>query len=119
MRLGNCLNQAEWEDVNCVLTFSIILSMNCWRGVKNALNESGSNANYIEIKGTVHGFINYPKAVGAEETDCMIRQFTSGRPVNKIQPITEAELKRQGKLKMQEASQKFKAKANKQEEKEE
>ena len=85
----------------------------------NALNVSGSNANYIEIKGTVHGFINYPKAVGAEETDCMIRQFTSGRPIDKIQPITEAELKRQGRLKMQEASQKFKAKANKQEEKDE
>ena len=85
----------------------------------NALNVSGSNANYIEIKGTVHGFINYPKAVGAEETDCMIRQFTSGRPIDKIQPMTEAELKRQGRLKMQEASQKFKAKANKQEEKDE
>ena len=49
----------------------------------------------------------------------MIRQFTSGRPIDKIQPITEAELKRQGRLKMQEASQKFKAKANKQEEKDE
>ena len=46
----------------------------------------------------------------------MIRQFTSGRPVSKIQPLTEAELKREGKIKMQEATQKYHSKATKDEE---
>ena len=73
----------------------------------DALNEAGSKAHYIELKDTVHGFAMYPHAVGTEETDCMIRQFTSGRPVEKIQALTEAELKRDGKLKMQAASQAF------------
>lgn len=70
-----------------------------------ALNEAGSTANYIELKNTVHGFAMYPHAEGTQETDCMIRQFTSGRPCAKIQSLTEAELKREGRLKMQQASQ--------------
>ena len=72
-----------------------------------ALEAAGSQAKYIEIANTVHGFIHYPRATGAEETDCMIRQFTSGRPIDKIQALTETELKREGRLRMQEASQKF------------
>ena len=72
-----------------------------------ALNAAGSCAHYVEIKDTVHGFALYPHANGTEETDCMIRQFTAGRPCQKVQALTEAELKREGKQKMQAASQKF------------
>lgn len=72
-----------------------------------ALNTSGSKASYIEIPGTVHGFAMYPHAVGTPQTDCMIRQFTSGRPVEKVQPLTEAELRREGRQKMQNAAHQF------------
>ena len=73
----------------------------------DALEEAGSTAHYIELEGTVHGFAMYPHAVGTDRTDCMIRQFTSGRPCKKVQPLTEAELRREGRLKMQAASQQF------------
>ena len=49
------MNQAEWEEVVCVLTFSIILSMNCWRGVKSVLNVSGWDDGcclYVSTKGS-------------------------------------------------------------------
>lgn len=67
----------------------------------DALNSAGSSANYLEIPSTVHGFALYPHAIGSQETDCMIRQFTSGRPVDKVQMMTEAELKKDGKMRMQ------------------
>lgn len=73
----------------------------------DALEEAGSTAHYIELEDTVHGFAMYPHAVGTDRTDCMIRQFTSGRPCKKVQPLTEAELRREGRLKMQAASQQF------------
>lgn len=73
----------------------------------DALNDAGSKASYLEISGTMHGFLNYPKAKGAEQADCMIRQFTAGRPVDKVQAMTESELKKDGRLKMQMAAQKY------------
>lgn len=72
-----------------------------------ALNNAGTKAACLELKGAVHGFVNYRKATGSEETNCIIRQFTSGRPVDKVQVMTEAELRRDSKLRMQQASQRF------------
>lgn len=72
-----------------------------------ALNAAGSTANYLCVKGTVHGYALYPHATGTAQTDCMLRQFTSGRPCQKIQPLTEAELKRDGRMKMQAAKERL------------
>ncbi len=72
-----------------------------------ALNEAGSTAQYLELKDTVHGFALYPNATGSEEADCMIRQFTSGRPCQKVQAVTESELKKEGRIKMQQAAQRI------------
>ena len=72
-----------------------------------ALNDAGSKASYLEIKGAYHALIHYPKAPGADEINCILRQFTSGRPADKVQAMTEAELKRDAKLKMQLATQKL------------
>lgn len=69
-----------------------------------ALNEAGSIAQYIEIEQTVHGFAIYPKADGTAKADCIIRQFTAGRPAQKVQNMTEPELKRDARLKMQAAT---------------
>lgn len=71
----------------------------------DALNKAGTKVACLEIKGALHGCINYRHAVGAEESNCIIRQFTSGRPVDKIQIMTEAELRRDSKLRMQQAQQ--------------
>lgn len=68
-----------------------------------ALNEGGSKANYFELKGALHGTCDVKGARGTANADCMIKQFVSGRPLEKIQNITEAELKKEGRLKMQAA----------------
>ncbi len=73
----------------------------------DAMNEAGSTASYIEVENAVHGFILFSKAKGAGEADCMIRQVVSGRPVNKVQAMTESELRRENKVQMQMASLKF------------
>lgn len=59
-----------------------------------ALNDAGSKARCFEMPKTVHGFINYPHAEGYETVECIIRQFMSGRALDKIQPLNEDELKR-------------------------
>lgn len=38
-----------------------------------------TKANCLEIKGTFHGYIRYPKATGYDETLCAINQMLSGR----------------------------------------
>jgi acetyl esterase len=43
------------------------------------------------VKKTVHGFINYPKATGTEETECAIIQFIGGRPVEQVALISRKE----------------------------
>lgn len=58
-----------------------------------ALNDAGSKARCIELEGAMHGFINYPHAVGYNYAECLIRQFISGRALEKIQVLTERELK--------------------------
>ena len=73
----------------------------------DALNEAGSTASYIEVENALHGFILFSKATGSAEADCMIRQVVSGRPVNKVQAMTESELRRENKVQMQMASVKF------------
>lgn len=51
----------------------------------DALNAAGSKARYFELAKTVHGYINYPRAVGAKETDDIIKQYINGRALDKLQ----------------------------------
>lgn len=60
-----------------------------------ALNKNESEAICLEVKETVHGFINYPHATGYKEVISAIKQFIYGKPLNKIQLITEDKLKKQ------------------------
>jgi len=73
----------------------------------DALLDAGTTSICFEVKATVHGYMHYPKAVGSKETDCVIRQAVSGRPCQKIQFMTERELKRYIKQKMAEAQTKY------------
>lgn len=57
-----------------------------------ALNNNGSEAICLEVKNTVHGFINYPHATGYKESVSAIKQFIYGKPLNKIQLLTEDKL---------------------------
>jgi Esterase/lipase len=76
-----------------------------------ALNEAGSKSKNFEIPNSVHGFINYPHADGYETAECIIRQFVGGRAVDKIQAMTEKELKKyNAELKKQQAQTKNKEK---------
>lgn len=72
-----------------------------------AIKESGGKAHYIEIENAIHGFILHKKAKGSEESDCMVRQVISGRPIDKVQEMTESELRRENKTQMQLATAKF------------
>lgn len=59
-----------------------------------ALVQADTPARYLEVAHTVHGFINYPKATGALETESAIKQFVDGRPLEAIELITQKELRR-------------------------
>ncbi len=61
----------------------------------DALNEAGSKANALMMKGAYHGFMPFRNATGRLQGECAARQFIAGRPVENIQLITEKELKRQ------------------------
>ena len=58
-----------------------------------ALKKAEVNSAYFNIKETVHGFINYPKATGTNETLSMIKQFVNGRECSKIENINLKQLK--------------------------
>jgi acetyl esterase len=57
----------------------------------DALASADTPVKYLEVKKTVHGFINYPKATGTEETECAIIQFIGGRPVEQVALISRKE----------------------------
>ena len=61
----------------------------------DALNQAGSKANALMVKGAYHGFMPYRDATGRLEGECAARQFIAGRPVENVQLITERELRRQ------------------------
>lgn len=61
---------------------------------EKALLDAGSKARKFEISKTVHGFINYPHADGYDVAESIIKQFISGRTLEKIQPLNDRELKR-------------------------
>jgi acetyl esterase len=57
----------------------------------DALSSADTPVKYLEVKKTVHGFINYPKATGTEETESAIIQFIGGRPVEQVALISRRE----------------------------
>jgi acetyl esterase len=57
----------------------------------DALASADSRVKYLEVKKTIHGFINYPKATGTDETECAIMQFIGGKPVEQVALITRRE----------------------------
>ncbi|MPM96085.1 hypothetical protein SDC9_143242 [bioreactor metagenome] len=57
----------------------------------DALASADTPVKYLEVKKTVHGFINYPKATGTEETESAIIQFIGGRPVEQVSLISRKE----------------------------
>jgi acetyl esterase len=57
----------------------------------DALASADTPVKYLEVKKTIHGFINYPKATGTEETESAIIQFISGRPVAQVALISRKE----------------------------
>lgn len=57
----------------------------------DALASADTPVKYLEVKKTVHGFINYPKATGTEETESAIIQFIGGRPVEQVALISRKE----------------------------
>ncbi len=57
----------------------------------DALASADTPVKYLEVKKTIHGFINYPKATGTEETESAIIQFISGRPVDQVALISRKE----------------------------
>ncbi len=63
----------------------------------DALASADTPVKYLEVKKTVHGFINYPVATGAEETECAIQQFVGGRPVEQVILTTPKQLEKQNK----------------------
>ena len=56
-----------------------------------ALSSADTPVKYLEVKKTVHGFINYPNATGTEETESAIIQFIGGRPVEQVALISRKE----------------------------
>jgi acetyl esterase len=57
----------------------------------DALASADTPVKYLEVKKTIHGFINYPKATGTEETESAIIQFIGGRPVEQVALISRKE----------------------------
>ena len=57
----------------------------------DALASADTPVKYLEVKKTIHGFINYPNATGTEETECAIIQFIGGRPVEQVALISRKE----------------------------
>jgi acetyl esterase len=57
----------------------------------DALASADTPVKYLEVKKTIHGFINYPNATGSEETECALIQFIGGRPVQQVALITRKE----------------------------
>ncbi len=63
----------------------------------DALASADTPVQYLEAKKTVHGFINYPAATGAAETECAIMQFVGGRSVEQVTLTTHKQLDKQDK----------------------
>ena len=61
----------------------------------DALNEAGSKANALMMKGAYHGFMPFRNATGRLQGECAARQFIAGRPVESVQLATEKDLRRQ------------------------
>ncbi|MGB4405666.1 MAG: alpha/beta hydrolase [Sphaerochaeta sp.] len=57
----------------------------------DALASADTPVKYLEVKKTIHGFINYPNATGTEDTECAIIQFIGGRPVEQVALISRKE----------------------------
>ncbi len=62
-----------------------------------ALASADTPVKLLECKNTVHGFLAFPAAEGAEETETAIMQFVGGRPIEQIELLTMRELKKQNK----------------------
>lgn len=61
----------------------------------DALASADTPVNYLEIKEAIHGFINYPKAIGNEEAECAVLQFVNGKSLSKIKLTTEKQMKKE------------------------
>lgn len=59
-----------------------------------ALESADVPVRYLECKGTVHRFYNYPDAPGSKETDGAIMQFVGGKSLETIELLTVKELKK-------------------------
>ncbi len=60
----------------------------------DALAAADTPVKLLEVKNTVHGFINYPAATGTEVTECAIKQFVGGRAVGQVALTTQKALEK-------------------------
>jgi len=74
----------------------------------DALSSADTPVKYLEVKKTIHGFINYPKATGTEETECAIMQFIGGRPVEQVALISRKAWAQATKKELKQIKQKSK-----------
>jgi acetyl esterase len=72
----------------------------------DALASADTPVQYLEVKGSLHGFITIPEAKGNEETECAIQQFVYGRSVGTIVLTTKKQMERDKKQHLKEQKQK-------------
>jgi acetyl esterase len=68
-----------------------------------ALASADTPVKYLECKHTVHGFLAFPSAEGTEETESAIMQFVGGRPIDQVELLTMAQLRKRNKKELQVA----------------
>jgi len=68
-----------------------------------ALESADTQVKYLECKNTVHGFLAFPAAEGTEETEAAIIQFIAGRPVDQVELLTMAQLRKRNKRELKVA----------------
>ncbi|MGI6466877.1 MAG: alpha/beta hydrolase [Sphaerochaetaceae bacterium] len=67
------------------------------------LKSADTPVQYLEVKGALHGFFPYPDATGTDLSEGAIIQFIEGKPLNQIELITKANLKKKVKLELKES----------------
>lgn len=66
----------------------------------DALARADTPVQYLEAKGSIHGFIHIPGAIGTEECEGAIGQFINGRNIENITLMSRKQLEREQKKHM-------------------